>query len=150
MKFNVKTLKGTSFEIEAPAESSVRPLPLTIPPSRLASIRPIPCISGAIPCDFRGLCFLGALRLGDCAALARVGYDLNLGFRGFCPRGGWLGLTGLRSSESGSGTNFAWTVVLGSLSSVDWAFGKCYFVVIMWVGRNAALLWNSWTLSCNA
>jgi hypothetical protein len=80
MKLNIKTLKGTTFEIEAAAEASVRTPPLLAPLSfRTSRFN----MGGSV--RFRGGWPRGAWRL-----CCRAGLDLNLGFRGCSPRGGWV------------------------------------------------------------
>ena len=78
MKLNVKTLKGTSFEIEASPEETVRPPFLPRPSLVFCSLQSerFRAIRGRVA-------RFGAALRGDCAPGrwgARGGGDLNLGF----------------------------------------------------------------------
>jgi hypothetical protein len=82
MKLNVKTLKGTSFEIEAAAEASVRhlpfPYPTLLPLVSLQSER-LRAIIGRFAGD--GVRFCCDRARGVRRLFCREGFDLNLGFR---------------------------------------------------------------------
>jgi hypothetical protein len=119
MKLNIKTLKGTTFEIEAAAEASVRTPPLLAPLSfRSSRVN----MGGSV--RFRGGWPRCAWRL-----CCRAGFDLNLGFQGVLrAAGGWLGLftalCGARNRNRDREMVFSWYAVLGF--PVDWCLiGGC-------------------------
>jgi hypothetical protein len=70
MKLNVKTLKGTSFEIEAAAEASVRhlpfPYPTLLPLVSLQSER-LRAIIGRFAGDGCDFAVIGRVGFGDCS-----------------------------------------------------------------------------------